>query len=59
MFNDTDVNATGSVDVNIKYKLYIIVPIIWSTIIFLGLLGERKEIQLNLFNSLAIKIVIL
>ena len=43
MFNDTDVNATGSVDVNIKYKLYIIVPIIWSTIIFLGLLGERKE----------------
>lgn len=59
MFNDTDVNATGSVDVNIKYKLYIIVPIIWSTIIFLGLLGERKEIQLNLFYSLAIKIVIL
>lgn len=43
MFNDTDVNATVSVDVNIKYKLYIIVPIIWSTIIFLGLLGEKEK----------------
>ena len=30
-------------DLNVKYKLNIIVPIVWSLIIFLGITGECVE----------------
>lgn len=43
MLNETLMNSNEqdpNDDLNIKYKLNIIVPIIWSTIILLGILGK-------------------
>ena len=41
---DDSTFINDQVDINVKYNLYVIVPIVWSIIILLGILGINKNL---------------
>lgn len=42
---DYDQDSSNSEDVNVKYKLNIIVPIVWSLIVFFGIIGKKRLLK--------------